>query len=159
MAKGECDFSGAEPGGVDVALNLAQGDRTLRQRAVGVKNGILRILPALLHQASGGTAEVFHEAVAIPIAIAVHPVQSHLDVGPYGTQKIEVARALVVGGGEHDEQGRRVDAAVIAVERDFAQQRHLAFARFMQDLTGLGVLPGKYFRRLVGGKIIEHSPG
>ena len=42
------DFTHGQPGGVGVALNLEQGDRSLREAAILVEDGIFRILPALV---------------------------------------------------------------------------------------------------------------
>ena len=44
-----------------------------------------------------------------------------------------------IEAGEHDEERGRVDRAVIAAERHLAEPRHLAAARFVEDLAGLGV--------------------
>src|SRR5262245_7039686 len=46
---------GSAPRPIGVGLNLTQRDRRLRQRAVGMKHGIVRVLPPLLQQ-SGSTA-------------------------------------------------------------------------------------------------------
>src|SRR5262249_39295933 len=51
----------------------------------------------------------------------------------------EIRSALVVGRGEHQEQWRGIYTAVIAVEWDFAQPRHLALAHFVQYLAWFGV--------------------
>ena len=55
---------------------------------------------------------------------------------------VAVAGALVVRGGQHDEERRRVVAAVVAPERDLAERRHLAVAHLVQDLAGLRVALG-----------------
>ena len=52
-------------GGVDVALHLAQRDRAFGERAVGVEDRVVRILPALLDQARSASARVLDEAVAV----------------------------------------------------------------------------------------------
>ena len=56
-----------------VSLNLAQGDGTFRQRAVGVKNRVVGIFPALLDQAIFGMTRLFHKAVPVTIATIVDP--------------------------------------------------------------------------------------
>src|SRR5437868_2057398 len=106
MAERGCDLRGAEPGGVHVPLDLTQRDGTFGQRAVRVKNGILRILPTLLDEAFGRAAEIFDEAVPVGVAVAIDPTQCQLDVGPDGAQELEVADTLVVSRREHDEQRR-----------------------------------------------------
>ena len=130
------------PGGVDVALHLAQSDGAMRQRAVGVEDGVVGVLPPLVQQAIGRLPLILHEAVPVPVAVAVDPVQGGLDVGPQGVDEGPVAGALVVGASEQDEQRRGIDAAVVAAEGNLLQRRHLAAAGLVQDLAGLGVLLG-----------------
>ena len=68
-----------------------------------------------------------------------------------------VAGARVVRAGEHDEQRRRVDAAVVASERHLAEARHLAAARLVQDLArARRPAPGRR-RRLGRGQVREHA--
>ena len=56
-----------------------------------------------------------------PSAIAelLHPLQRGEDVRPQPIDELAVRRAFEVGRREHDEQRRRIGAAVIAAERDF----------------------------------------
>ncbi len=65
--------------------------------------------------------------------------QRGLDIGPQLRDGRVVAGPLGVEAGEHDEQRRRIDAAVIEAEGDFAQRRHLAAAHLVQDLARLRV--------------------
>ena len=58
---------------------------------------------------------------------------------PQAADEVEVAGALQVGAGQHQEERRRIDAAVVAAERHLAERRHLAAASLVQDLAGLGV--------------------
>ena len=53
--------------------------------------------------------------------------------------RVEIAGALEIGARQHDEQRRRVDAAVVAAERHLAELGHLAVTGFMQDFAWLGV--------------------
>ena len=55
-------------GGVDVTLDLGQRDRAFGQRAVGVKDRVVGILPALIGEPLFGRAVIFDEAVAVRIA-------------------------------------------------------------------------------------------
>src|SRR5258707_6580491 len=50
---------------IDVALNLAQRDRALGEMAVGMKDGIVRVFPALVSQARRGAPAIFDETVAV----------------------------------------------------------------------------------------------
>ena len=70
-----------------------------------------------------------------------------------------VARPLVIGVSEHDEQRRGVDAAVIPSKRHFAQRRHLAAPHLVEDLAGLRVLRVRVARRLRRGKKRQHAAG
>src|SRR5260221_5311132 len=49
---------------IDVALNLAQRDRALGQMAVGMKDGVVRVFPALGSQARRGAPAIFDKTVA-----------------------------------------------------------------------------------------------
>ena len=67
---------------IDVALHLAERDRPLRYRAIGVKDRVVEVLPALVDQARFVGAVIFDEAVAIGIARPVDPAQRRFDVRP-----------------------------------------------------------------------------
>src|SRR5690606_5933085 len=87
LAPGARDFLVAEPprhgaggreGAVGIGLHLAERDRALRQRTVGMKDGIVAVLPALVGEAPGGLPEIFDEAVAVAIAVALDPADGRL---------------------------------------------------------------------------------
>jgi len=78
---------GGELRGVDVALNLAERDRSFGRSAVGVEDRIERILPALMEQPGRRAARVLEEAVAIRIAVAIDPVERRFDVRPKRTDE------------------------------------------------------------------------
>src|SRR5262245_3606567 len=137
---------------IDVALHLRKRDRPLRQAAVGVENRILGIFPALVGETALGRAVVFEKAVAIGISGAVDPGERGLDRGPQLHDDSVVAGALGIDAGEHDEERRRVDAAVVEAEGDLAQRRHLAFAHLMQNLSRLRVRRRVVGRGLIGGE-------
>ena len=128
-----------ELGAVDVALHLGQRDRAFRQTAVGMEDGVLGILPALVGEPLLGRAVVFDEAVAVGIAGPVDPGERGLDGGPQIHDGGVVAGALGIETRQHDEQRRGIDAAVIKAERHLAQGCHLAFAHLVQDLSRLRV--------------------
>ena len=134
------ELCGADARVIHVRLHFAERDRRVGQRAVGVEDRILRILPPLLNQANRRTSGIFDEAVAVAIAVAVDPIKGALDVWPESPEKREISRAFVVGAGKHDEQRRRVDAAVVLPKRHFVKARHLAVARLVKNLSGLGVV-------------------
>ena len=72
----------AAPRGVDVALDLAERDRPLGEPAVGVKDRVVRVLPALMHEAVRRLARVLDEAVAVEVAVALDPVERGAECRP-----------------------------------------------------------------------------
>ena len=68
-----------------------------------------------------------------------------------------VARAREILACEHHEERRRIDAAVVASERHFAEARHFGAARLVQDLAGFGVLLRVDVVRLGGGQVAEDA--
>ena len=67
---------------VHIPLYLDERDWPLRQSAVCMKNRVVRILPALVCQASLGSAYILDEAVAIAVAVFIHPRERALDRRP-----------------------------------------------------------------------------
>jgi len=138
-------------------LHFAQSNRRLRHPAVRVEHGILRIFPALLRQSLGGALLVLHETRSIAIAVRVDPLQSALDVWPNLLHERQISRALEVSSRKHDEKRRRVDAAVIAPERNFLRDGHFTAPHFMQDFARVGVLLGYFSRRLGLGQVFQDA--
>ena len=87
-------------------------------------------------------AAVFDEAVAIQVAITIDPGERALDIWPDSFHERPVASARVVCTGQHNEKRRRIDAAVIALERNLAQGGHFILAHFVQHLARLRILLG-----------------
>src|SRR2546423_3275099 len=83
---------------------------------------------------------VFHEAVAIEIAIIVHPVEGGTNIRPYLLNESAIPGALVIGSREHDEQWRRIHGTVIFRKWNLVQVRHLAVAKLVQNLSWLGLI-------------------
>src|SRR6516164_8332452 len=133
---------------VDVALDLAECDRAFGEAAIRVEDRVVRILPALISKAGGGTAGVLDEAVAIAVAELVDPVDGSRQIGPDGCNERLIRGSLVIGAGEQDEKGSRIDAAVVAAEGDLTEGGHFAAASLVQDLAGLGILLGHDLRGL-----------
>src|SRR5262245_19613132 len=74
--------SAGPPCGVDIALDLVEGDGSPSQRPALVENGVVGVLPPLVQQAIARLPLVLDEAVPVPVAVAVDPAQGRLDVGP-----------------------------------------------------------------------------
>ena len=144
------------PRGIDVALHFAERDRPLGKRAVGVKDGVVGILPALMDQAVGRLPVIFDEPVAVGIAVLLDPAQGRLDVRPQLLDERAIGRPLVVGAGQEHEERRGVDAAVVFAERHLAKSCHFAAPRFVQDFAGLGILLREHFGGLGRCQIREH---
>ena len=61
-----------------------------------MKDRVLRVLPALLHQPGLAAARVLDEAVPVRVAGSIHPVERRVDVRPQALDEGEVAGALEV---------------------------------------------------------------
>lgn len=59
--------------GVNIPLDLAQGDGTFRHTPIRMKDSVLRIPPPLLHQTPGGAPHILDESVPIHIAVVIDP--------------------------------------------------------------------------------------
>ena len=143
--------------GVDVTLYLGERDRSFGEPPVGVEHGVEGILPALVAQSARRRLEVFDKAVVIAVAGTVDPCERAVDRGPQIAQGVEIAGRLRVAAGQHDEQRRRVDAAVIKPERNLAKRSHFAGAHLVQDFTGLGVGLRVEIGRLMGREPLEDA--
>src|SRR5207344_2359141 len=78
-------------GVVDVSLNLAECDWSACGCAIRVKHGIMRILPALVHESVGGLPVVSDKAGSCRIAVVIDPVQCALDVRPDRRDELKIA--------------------------------------------------------------------
>src|SRR5690606_38892916 len=112
-------------GCVSVSLHLDERDRRLRELAVLVEDGVVRVLPALVDEPVLGLPRVFEETIPVEIAVTVDPVERRLYVRPKRTYELHVAGPLPIRCGEHDEERRGIDAAVVEAERHLAERRHL----------------------------------
>ena len=140
-------------GGKYITLHFGQRDKAFGELPVGMEDGVVGILPALVGESLFGGALIFDKTVAVGIAGAVDPAQRRFDRRPQFGKRLVVAGALDIEPGQQHEQRRRIDAAVILRERHLAQRRHLAAAHLVQDLSGLGV-----GERIDGFGLIEGEP-
>ncbi len=159
VAKPARDLLSRSPGRIDIGLNLNQSDRTFRQGPVFVENGVLAVFPALIDEPLVVLPRIFDETIAVAIAIAFDPFERRADMRPQLTDGLEVAGPLEIGSGEHNEERRCVDAAVVAPERHFSESRHLAMARLMQDFARLRVRDGIGVDGLHRGEALENASG
>ena len=63
---------------VAVSLYFSQGDRRLGQRSGLPAHRVPRILPTLVGKAEAGAVDVFHQAIAIGIAVFDEPATCRL---------------------------------------------------------------------------------
>ena len=122
-----------------------------------MEDGIAAVLPALVGEAGLGGALVGDEAVAVLLARLLHPAAAAQSDGHSAVDELHVAGAVRIGAGEIDVERRRVDAAIVAAERQLAQHRHLALARFVHDLARLRIAERRCLRRLVLGEERQHA--
>jgi hypothetical protein len=87
----------------------------------------------------------------------VDPRERAFEMGPQLLEQHEIAGSLEVGGRHHRKQRRRVDAAVVALERHLAQRRHLSAAHLVDDLARLGIALGVVRVRLVRREEPQHA--
>src|SRR5438094_6114309 len=85
-------------------------------------------------------ASIFHETVAIRIAIMIDPSKRALDVWPNRLCEGTVARAPVICSGEHNKKRRGINAAVVPLKRNFSQRGHFVRAYLVYHLAGLRIL-------------------
>ncbi len=130
-AEGRGHFRGMALRRVDIALNLAQRDRSLRIGAVGMKHGIDGVLPALIDEAAPALARILDEAVAVAVAALVHPAEGRLDARPEPADGPEVTGPLQIHSGEDHEQRRAVYRTVVEGEGNLAQPGHLSGAHLV----------------------------
>src|SRR5690348_5916789 len=98
--------------GIDITLHFAKSDGAPGQLAVGMKYGILRVLPPLLEQPAFSMASVFNKAVMIGIAGAIDPVQGSFDIRPNTAQEVQIVGSLVILSREEHKQRGRIDTSV-----------------------------------------------
>jgi hypothetical protein len=158
MSKSFGQHRGVPFGAVYVGLDLAERDRALRQATVVMEDRVERILPSLVRKALLGLAVIFDETVTVTIAVSFDPGERCLDVRSQKAHRCKVAGPPEILPEQQQEQGRRVDASIVAAERHLAQIRHFSMAHLVQNFPGLGVAFRRHRRRLGGGEKPEHAP-
>ena len=125
--------------GIGVALDLAQGDRTLRQFSVRMEDRVEGVFPPLIAQAVAQPAvaapAVFEKSVTIRIAERIHPAQRLFDGRPQLAQRGFVTGAFDIKSNQDHEERRRIDSAIVETKRHLVQRGHFAAAHFVQDLA------------------------
>ena len=159
MAQRQGESSRAPLGGKHIPLHFTERNGPFRRAAICMKHGILRIFPSLMDEPVLRPAAVLHKAIAIEISRTINPLQRTLDIRPDLCDEGLIARPFVIGSGQHNEQRRRVDAAVVAAERNLIEGRHFSLACLMQNFANLGILLREHLPRLGRRQIGQHTPG
>ena len=123
---------------VRISLQLAGRARESGQSAVVIRDGIPRVLPALVLQPRRFVATlVRHVAITLQVGVGVDPVQRGSGLIFQVAHKLNVARPALVLVEEHEIQGRRVGTAVVGRMRPLLKGCHLPVPHLMQDPAGI----------------------
>src|SRR5260370_15746158 len=82
VAENGRQLRGAIPGCIGIALHLAERDRRIGEPAVGVKDRIRGVLPALVDETAHRFAAILDESLVVDVAVSLHPQHRGPDVGP-----------------------------------------------------------------------------
>src|SRR5215469_11748159 len=124
---------------IGIALQLARRSRRRRQRAIGERNRIPGVFPALVLEPFRVSAFIFDIAITVAIAVLVDP--------GYGSARFPFQRAheSAVSGPafvflkEDQEQGRRVRAPVVGGVWRLFKGCQLAKSQFVRDFAWLRI--------------------
>ena len=133
------NLSHADPGTVDVALQLAQRLRPLHKRAIGIHDRIARILPGHVLVADWGARLVLLKPIAVAVAVFVDPGEAS-----FRRRHMPFQQPFVAGRAPSCVQGyqierRRIRGSVIGCVRDELEMRKLAIAQFVEDFAWFGI--------------------
>jgi hypothetical protein len=142
-------------GVIDVALGLADGDRTAGEGPVVEDHRDGGVLPALILESALGSHLVLDEAVAVPVAVAIDPLQ-RAEGGPSQLRhELRVAGPAPELREQYEPQRCRVDRAVVDRKPRVCSA---APADLVEDLPGLGVEAGVVGSRLEGRERAQRIP-
>ncbi|MNS42909.1 hypothetical protein D3C72_753010 [compost metagenome] len=146
-------------GGVVVALNLGRGQRVRRVAAVLVDEGLGRVFPALVLGALvAGFGVVLVEAVAVAIAVFVHPLEHGQNLVAQAPCERRVAgHRVVMPDGHQKEPGPGV-VPVVARVRGLAEERRGAQLELMDHAARLLVAVVVVLGAELGGDRLDHAP-
>src|ERR1700677_251866 len=142
--------------GVYVTLHFTKSDGGFCDGSIGVKNGVVRILPSLLHQTLGRLFAIFDKAIPIAVPKFVDPFKSAENMWPQAPDEVAVGGALVIGVRQNNEERRSIDATVVSAKRNFSQRRHFSAAHLMENFPWLGLNCRVHFIRLSSRQAFQH---
>ena len=96
----------------------------------------------MVEQPRGRSLLVFDESVTVTITPLIDPFEGSVERRSQPHHRVKVERPAVIAAGDHQEQRRRVNRAVVGGVRDAAGPGELAGTQLVQNLPGLGVTPG-----------------
>src|SRR4029079_8563375 len=100
---------------IRVRLHFAQRQGCLGDPAVVIADAVGGVLPTLVRQATFGGLEVLDVAVAVTVAVLVHPRERPVGVGQQLTQRLLAETPTTELTQQEDEERRGVDGPVVGV--------------------------------------------
>src|SRR5512144_957522 len=88
----------------------------------------------------------------------IDPAKREIDLRPDRFDEVEILCRLEIRTRKHDEKRRRIDTAIIAIERYLPQRGHFAFPGLMENFSRLRVPLWIFPSRLSRSQIRKHSP-
>src|SRR5579864_5163190 len=137
MTESRRDSRDGRARGIDVALHFGERYRRAREFAIAMKDRVEGILPALVGESARRLAQILDVAIAVTISVVFDPFDRAARVGPQLIGQCEVAGNFDRSAIEPEEKRGRIDAAIVAPERNLAGRGHLAGANLMHYLARL----------------------
>src|SRR3569833_1997054 len=125
---------------------------TFGKSAVGVVDGVLTFLPRLVFQSRFLGALVIEETVLTTVELLLDPGHGRAHRIPYLVHATAIARALLILRRQQHEQGCRINAAVVTLERNFTERGHFPPPGVVEDFSGLRIAECRFFPCLGGGQ-------
>src|SRR5690606_8302566 len=143
-----------------VPLDLAAGPRQRRQRAVGVRDRVPRVLPRLVDQTGLRIAGlVLDVPVAVEIAVLLQPGHGGSSRLLQPSHRGRVAGPALVLIEDDEEKRRGIRGPVVRRVWTLAEVSQLTIAQLMQDLARLRVPEVVNLDRLVRTEGEQGGPG
>src|SRR5690625_2219028 len=113
LAERLCHRGGTFKSTKGIGLHLAYGDRPFGQTAIGMRDAVETVLPALVQQPLLGPPTIFDKAILITVTMVGHPLERRFQIGPDIMHGPEIPGPLKIGPRQHDEERRRIHAAIV----------------------------------------------
>src|SRR5216683_2880688 len=126
MTQARCDSRDSRTRRIDVTLHLGECYRRARELSVAMKDRVVGILPALVGESARRFAQILDVAVAVAIAVVFDPLDRPPRMRPQLIGQREIAGDFDGSAVQPQKERGRINAAVVAAERDLAGRGHLA---------------------------------